>query len=213
MNKRQLAAWAGMIGPTLFVAVFTLEGWIRPGYEPSKMYISELSLGPRGFIQILNFVVLGVLLLVFTRGVAAEFPSGKASRGGTILLAIIAILFIVSGLLVMDPTDTPQDQASVRGTIHGLAGGIVFLSMPITCFVFLRRFWVDPSWQSFKGWTLVLGTIEAVAVVLFTVVSKSPGVQDHFINWLGLIQRTAIVPFLFWVFLFGLNMLRRSEQD
>ena len=52
----------------------------------------------------------------------------------------MAVLFIVSGPFVMDPTGTPPLQMTVHGTIHGLAGGIIFLLMPITCFVYLRRF-------------------------------------------------------------------------
>jgi hypothetical protein len=34
MDEHRFAAWAGLIGPTLFVAIFTLEGWFRPGYAP-----------------------------------------------------------------------------------------------------------------------------------------------------------------------------------
>src|SRR5215471_18412597 len=109
LDRRPLAAWAGMVGPALFVAVFTVEGWLRPGYNPLGMYVSELSLGPRGWIQVANFVVVGVLLLVFARGVAAEFREGKASRAGPLLLAIIAFSLLVSGPLVTDPASTPRD--------------------------------------------------------------------------------------------------------
>lgn len=212
LGQRRLAAWAGMLGPALFVGIFTIEGWLRPGYEPLRMYVSELSLGPRGWIQITGFVVIGLLLLVFAWGVAAEFRTGKASRGGPILLTIVAILFLVSGPLVMDPTGTPLSQATVHGTIHGLAGGIVFLLMPITCFVFVRRFRVDPEWRSLQWWTLALGIIIAAAVVLLTISSKLPEVQDVFQNWLGLIQRTIIVPFMAWVFIFALGLLRRINR-
>ena len=76
-NIRTLASWAGMIGPTLFVAVFTLEGWLRPGYNPLSMVVSELSLGPRGWIQITNFLMLGVLFLIFAPGFFVN-----ARRGG-----------------------------------------------------------------------------------------------------------------------------------
>jgi hypothetical membrane protein len=213
LGQRRLAAWVGIIGPTLFVAIFTIEGWLRPGYEPLKMYVSELSLGARGWIQIVNFIVLGVLLFVFTRGVAAEFQAGKASRGGLILLTIIAILFLVSGPFLMDPMGTPPDQASVHGTIHGLAGGIIFLLMPISCFVFLRRFRVDTNWQSLQWWTLALGIVIAVAVVLLTISSKLPKVQNIFKDWLGLIQRVIIVPFMAWVFIFALGFRRRTKQS
>lgn len=207
-----LAAYSGMIGPALFVAVFTLEGWLRPGYKPLEMYVSALSLGPRGWIQKVNFIVFGVLLLIFSLGIAAEFKNGKASRGGPILLAIIAAGYLLSGPFVMDPTGTPLDQVTVHGTLHGIFGAIVFLLMPISCFVFLRRFRVDPKWQSLQWWTLVLGTISAVGMVVLTLVTKLPNLQNIFTDWLGLIQRTAIVPFMIWIFIFALALLRRSKQ-
>ena len=213
LKQRRITAWAGMLGPALFVGVFTLEGWLRPGYDPKAMYISALSLGPRGWIQMANFIVLGVLLGVFARGMAAEFPDGKASRGGPILLGVLAGLFVVSGIFVMDPMDTPPDQMSVHGLIHGLAGGIVFVLMPVIIFVFLRRFREDVAWQSFQRWTLVLGIIEATAVVIFTVVSKSPQLLATFSDWIGLIQRAALVPFMVWVFLFRLNLLKRVDYS
>ena len=46
-----------MIGPALFVVTFTIEGCLRPGYRAREMFVSELSLGPRGWIQIANFIV------------------------------------------------------------------------------------------------------------------------------------------------------------
>ena len=211
LNRCQFAAWAGMIGPALFVGIFTFEGWLRPGYDPLAMYISALSLGPRGWIQIVNFVVLGGLLLVFARGITAEFPTGKAARGGPILLTILAVLFIISGIFVMDPMNTPPDQMSLPGTIHGLAGGILFMSMPITIFVFLRRFRVDSNWQPFQSWTLVLGIIEAVGIVFFSVVSTSPELLNTFADWIGLVQRAALVPFMLWLFLFARHLLRRGD--
>lgn len=213
MGQRRLAAWAGIIGPALFVAIFTIEGWLRLGYEPLSTYISALSLGSRGWIQMVNFVVLGVLLLLFTRGVAAEFQTGKASRWGLILLTILAILFMVSGPFVMDPTGTPLNQTTVHGTIHGLAGGIIFILMPISCFVFLRRFRVDLNWRSIQWWTLILGIIVSAAVVLLTISSKLPDVQNVFKDWLGLIQRFIIVPFMLWVFIFAVGLHRRIKQS
>jgi hypothetical protein len=210
LSLRQLAAWAGILGPALFVTVFTLEGGLRPGYKPLEMYISALSLGPRGWIQMTNFILQGALLAAFTWGLSAEFPTGKASRGGVILFAIMAVLFIVSGPFVMDPSGTPQAAATVHGTIHGLAGGIIFLLMPISIFVFLRRFRSDPEWRFLQWWTLGLGIVEAAADLFFIVVSKTPQLLITFAGWLGLIQRAALVPFMVWVFVFGLGLLRQK---
>ncbi len=211
-TRRRLSAWAGIIGPLLFVGTFTVEGFLRSGYDAARMYISALSLGPRGWIQVANFIVFGLLLFIFTRGLAGEFQVGRGSKAGLILLTILSVLFLISGPLVMDPTGTPLDQATFHGTVHGIAGGIVFLLMPIACFVYLTRFLADPNWQSLRRWTLVLGTIEAVGVLAFTVVAKLPQQVNPLANWLGLLQRIALVPFMFWLFVFGLELLRRSER-
>ena len=213
IGQRQLAIWAGIIAPPLFVATFLLEGWLRPGYEPLSTFVSALSLGPRGWIQITNFIVFGALLLAFTRAVAAEFQRGKASRGGLILLTIIAVCYLLSGPFVMDPANTPREQMTLHGTLHGIFGAIVFLLMPISCFVFLRRFREDPKWQFLQGWTLVLGTISAAGMILLTVATKLPDTQNVFSAWLGLIQRTAIVPFMIWLFVFALGLRRQSTQN
>ena len=212
LTFQKLAVWAGMLGPALFVIVFTLEGALRPGYNALSTYVSALSLGPRGWVQITNFIVIGVLLLAFTRAVSAEFRNGKTWRGGVILLTIIGFCYLLSGPFVMDPTGTPLNQTTLHGNLHGIFGAIVFLLMPISCFVYLRRFRVDPKWHSLRGWTIILGTISAIGTLLLTLTTKSPGLQASFSGWDGLIQRTAIVPFMIWVFVFALYLLKQGNR-
>jgi hypothetical protein len=203
-----------MIGPTLFVATFTLEGWLRPGYEPLGMYVSELALGPRGWIQVVNFVVFGVLFLVFAGGVAAEFQDGKAARVGSILLTIIGISFLASGPFVMDPVTTPPDQMSWQGKLHmNFFGALVFSLSPVTCFVFLRRFHEDPKWRSLQWWTLAAGTITAAVVIVMSVgPTRPPAAPNAFNEWRGLIQRTFIVTYLSWIFTLALGLRRRPGR-
>src|SRR4051812_15706279 len=112
------AMWAGIIGPVLFVSLVVIEGRLRVGYDSREMYISALSLGPRGWVQILNFVISGLLFLVFARGVAAEAPS----RVGPALLTIIALGYLLSGLFGMDPVGTSR---SIHGTVHHFIARIV----------------------------------------------------------------------------------------
>ena len=209
MNQRQISAWAGMIGTTLFVFIFTLEGWYRPGYKPLEMFISELSLGSRGWIQILNFIIFGTLLFVFTWGVTAEFPNGKASRGGPIILRTLAICYFLSGPFVMDPV---FPSFTFHGKLHDILGWIVFPLMPISSFVFLRRFREDPNWQFLKWGTLGLGLLSALGGVLLILAAQSADVRNLFNHQLGLIQRTIIVPFMLWIFIFALGLLKRSNK-
>ena len=208
MDRRQLAAWAGMVGSALFVTVFTLEGWLRPGYNARSTFISELSIGPRGWIQIINFIILGALFLVFTWGVADEFRSGKASKAGPVLLAIIGFSFLVSGPLVTDPAMTPRNQMSLHGILHGIFGALVFSLSPISCFVFWRRFRQDPQWQHLQGWTLATGIITTIAVILLSASTKNPVTPNTFTEWNGLIQRMVIIPYLIWIFTFAFALRR-----
>ena len=214
IDRRQLAAWAGMIGSILFVAIFTLEGWLRSGYNPLGMFVSELSLGPGGWIQIVNFIVFGVLLLVFTWGVVDEFRDEKMSRAGLIILAIIGISFFVSGPFVMDPATTIPNLISWHGRLHSLFGALVFSLSPISCFIFFSRFRNNLKWRSLQWWTLTAGVIIAASVVLMKVgQAKLTGVPDVFGEWIGVIQRIAIITYLSWIFTFALELLRQSKRD
>jgi hypothetical protein len=197
-----------MIGSALFVTVFTVEGFLRQGYDPRSTFISELSIGARGWIQILNFIVLGILFITFTWGVADEFRTGKASRAGSVLLGIIGFSFLVSGPFVTDVAGTPRDQMSLHGLIHGIFGALVFSLSPISCFVFWRRFREDPGWKHLAGWTLAAGIITSLAVILLSAATKTTVIPNAFTPWNGVIQRMVIIPYLIWIFSFAL-MLRR----
>jgi hypothetical protein len=168
-----------MVGPALFVATFTVEGLLRPGYDARSMYVSELSLGPRGWIQIVNFVVFGALLCVFARTASSDLRIPRA------LLTVIAVCIAGSGPLVMDAVGT--EHATAHGMVHQLLGAIVFSLMPVTCFVY--------AWRVRSWWTLAAGVVIFLAVVVLKVAQLG-----SMSSYRGLFQRIALVTFLAWVF-------------
>jgi hypothetical protein len=223
MNGRQLAALSGMIGSVLFFAIFMVEGWLRPGYSAREMFVSELSLGLRGWIQIANFVVSGLLFLVFARGVAPALQTGSAARAGPILLAIIGGSFVASGIFVMDPVTTPPDEMSLSGRLHVAFGAVVFMLMPVTCFVFWRRFRADARWQSLQvnglpswpmaWWTLAVSMVTLVALILMIVGPAEPDAPPNAFNtWIGAIQRAALIPYLLWQFTFAFQLFKLGQE-
>ena len=202
---RRVGALAGMLGPLLFVATFTIEGWLRPGYDSAGMYISALSLGSRGFIQIINFIALGVLLLVFVRGVAADM--GKSATVGIAVLACIAISFVVSGPFVMDPVTVLPALMSTHSKIHYLLGAIVFGLGPVSCFAFFNHFRQAPDWRWFRWWTLCVGIAMVIGIGFLKAAQLSASPLHA---WIGAIQRAALIPWLTWVFAFGVALYRRA---
>ncbi|MGC3995712.1 MAG: DUF998 domain-containing protein [Propionicimonas sp.] len=201
---------AGVAGPSLFVVVLLLEGWLRPGYSPLAEYVSALSLGPRGWIQVVSFVVTGACLLWFAAALAREFPTGAASRAGPVLVGIIGACLLLSGPFVMDPAGTPTGAMTTHGLVHGILGAIVFLLMPVVPFVLLRRLGREPTLHGLWWPTLVLGVFIAVADVVFTVATKVPTLAAATAPWAGLLQRLVLVPFMAWVLLLATGLLRRA---
>jgi hypothetical protein len=65
--------------------VFTIGGTLRAGYEPRRDFVSVLSLGPRGWVQMTNFILLGVLLLIIILSGKKHRPcfSSKPRRKGS----------------------------------------------------------------------------------------------------------------------------------
>jgi hypothetical protein len=81
--------------------------------------------------------------------------------------------------------------------------------MPISCFVFLRQFRRDPTWNSFAPWTLLMAAIITAALILFMFATKFPVGQNIFHAWFGLIQRMVLVPYMLWLFTFALAFYKR----
>jgi hypothetical protein len=209
---RRVGGWAGVIGPSLFVVIFTIEGSLRPGYEPMRTFVSALSLGPRGWIQILNFIVVGTAFLVFACGIATQFPDGRASRFGPILLAAIGLGLIASGPFVMDSTTAIFARMTLHGRVHAILGALVFSLGPAVCFVFFRRFRVDPEWEGLRGWTLAAGVVMVVAAVLMKLATLPPPAPPNpLAGVVGAIQRVSIFSLMGWVASVGWVMTRRSR--
>ncbi len=196
---------AGMIGAVLFVSVFTVSGWLYPDYSPTRMFVSELSLGPYGWVQILNFVLTGALLLVFGLGLAAHFGIGAAFRAGPALIKGIGVCLMASGPFTTDPSAMFQ-QASIHGVVHGIFGALVFMFAPISCFVFYRRFRRDTDWRPLAAWTLASGVVLTVGVVLLKI-SQQPG--SGLFEWKGLVQRVILFTFMAWIFAFAFRLRRQ----
>jgi hypothetical protein len=206
---KKIAPWAGIIGAVLFPLTFTLNGWLRQGYNPLHMYVRELSIGPQGWIQIVNFLILGICLALFAVGVSKVFTDGKASRSGPIILMIIAVCYFLSGPFVTDSSSMFDNQQSLHGTLHGIFGALVFSLSAICCFVFWRRFRIDTNWKHLQRCTFLAGIIMVIAVVLMKIAQLQSSALNE---WAGLIQRCALITFYVWIFTFSLRLRKYKRQ-
>ena len=207
MAKRtvKIASVAGMLGPLLFTLSFLVNGFLRPDYHPVRMYISELSIGPGGWIQIVSFMLLGVCILLFAFGVNEAFPTGRASRAAPILFAVIAVCYFLSGPFVTDPLSMFDNQQTLHGTSHGIFGAIVFSLSTAVCFVLWRRFHIDEKWKPLAPFTLIAGILMAVLIVLMKIGELQAGLLR---DWAGVVQRCCLMISYAWIFVVAFRMRR-----
>ncbi len=158
-RKRSLALrlciWAGVIGPILFVFVFSLDGFLKPSYSAMSQPISYLEVGSNGWIQSANFIVLGLLLILFALGFSQRMdPLIKQLP----LLASTALLLLVGLAFANDGVFIPAAPGESQNAVHGLITVIPAL------FVLFSSF-ASPGTQtpSFAGLINRIFVVEALA--------------------------------------------------
>lgn len=128
----------GVIGPLVCVAVVLMMGAALPDYNPWRNWISEMSLGNLGWINIANLVISGSAIIGFALGLRRVFTIGPASRWGPRLVALLGVSMVLAGIFVIDPNGSyppdVQPTRSLHGVIHEIVGPFIFISSSAACF-------------------------------------------------------------------------------
>ena len=188
-----VAGWAGILGPVLFAVAFLAQDAARPGgYDPVAEPVSALAAGPTWWIQQLNFVVFGVLTLVFAAGLHVGMDRTRTGWLGPALLSVsgIGLLLGAAFPLARDASGAVYDPGG-----HFVAGLLFFPTSALALVALSPRLRRDPRWRSLATYTLAAGTI-ALASVVFMVALVMP--EDAPLHaWAGLAQRALVLAVLF----------------
>src|SRR5438132_12933431 len=79
----------GMTAPVFMLVLWTVASLMRPGYDQLSQHGSELGTGPNATIMNANFVVTGLLIIVFATGHFATIRRVRWTRMGSILLGAL----------------------------------------------------------------------------------------------------------------------------
>jgi hypothetical protein len=156
IKRTRLLLTDGVIAGILFILVPLIEMAIRPGFDIKRHAISVLSLGDLGWIQIATFVVTGLLTIACAVGMRRVMYSGPSGTWGPLLIGAYGFGMIGAGIFSTDPgfgfpPGAPEGMPlsmSWHAILHSIAFFLVFTSLPIACFVFVRRF----ASMKQKGW-------------------------------------------------------------
>lgn len=136
---RSLLRWGLLAGP-FYLAVGLIQALLRDGFSLSRHPLSVLANGPGGWVQTVNFVFTGLMVLAAALGFGRVL--GPKSRAVTWFLAGFGLAMIVAAIFPADPVDgfppgTPKGfptSISTTGLVHFAAGSLGFAFLAISCF-------------------------------------------------------------------------------
>ncbi len=130
---KSLLGWGVVAGP-FYLVVGLAQALLVPGFDLSRHALSLLLLGPLGWIQALNLVLSGLMVLAAAVGFARLLRGGRSVASG-ILLGLYGLSLFGAALFPPDPMGgfppggTDASTASVSGLLHLVAGAIGFVSL------------------------------------------------------------------------------------
>ncbi|MGI5347411.1 DUF998 domain-containing protein [Streptomyces sp. CA-250714] len=198
----QVLLVCGMAAGPLFTVAHLWEGAGRVGYRPFRHPVSSLALGRAGWAQIANFLVTGLLSLMFAAGLWRVGPS----RWGAVLIGVWAVGLLGAGAFRTDPVSgyppgTPDQlrRPTRAGAMHDLFSLIGFLSLAAACFVFALS--NSPGWAAYS--------IASGALFATTMALASAAFDQHqrWVHLGGLLQRISLTIGWTWQTLLAVRVL------
>jgi hypothetical protein len=100
-SSRNLLTGAVVATP-LFVALWAVQAFTRDGFRATFHPMSLLSLGEWGWVQVLNFVVVGLLMIGGGIGLGRTLGVGRLARWTGVLVVLMGVGLVIAGLFVTD---------------------------------------------------------------------------------------------------------------
>jgi len=175
---------------------------IRDGFDIRRHALSLLSNGDLGWIQIVNFLVCG--LLVIAVGMRRVLRGSRGGTWGPLLIGVYGVGLIGAGFFRADPAlgfppglpAGAYDTISWHGIMYFISGGIGFLALIAACFVLARRY----AALGQRGWAAYS---VATGVIFFGIASGSKGA--------GVSVAFAVAVVLGWAWISAVAAQLRAE--
>lgn len=206
---------SGGIGAFLFTITYLVEGITRPGYDVWKQPISALSLGPGGWVQQVNFIIFGVLVVISAVGWYRFLTPGRGGIWFPLLQGISGLCLIGAGAFSMDPFPgyppgiTPGP-STVHGTLHSMFAWVLIITLAMGCFVFAQYARLAHR----RGW-FVYSLITSILILIFwdAFVQGASGNITVLVPLAGVVERLSAVSHALWLCLLVVTLLLQSRSQ
>ena len=202
LNLGSFPALAGISALPLFWLLSNVAATLHPGYNILRQTVSELALGPYGWIQTADFFVVGVLVIVFSSGLYYGVQRRCGFRAGIGILVFVGLGTFLLGFFPTEPGVTPT---LVTLSPHLVITGAVFSLFPLAFLLLAPSLKADPFWSSLFVYTVVAG---ALGLGLFVGIARLPSDWEFF----GIYERMLLANGLIWMEIIGIRLLRFHQK-
>ncbi|WP_239132906.1 DUF998 domain-containing protein [Paractinoplanes durhamensis] len=177
----------GVLAAVQMIVASTVDGLTRPGYEQTRNWISQLSLGPGGWHGTLNLATCGLWLILAAIGLHRRADRWAA---GLILwcgLTMVSLAVIRTDAGLGFPPGVPTEE-----TTHGLIHQLIAITLGVAGIGAVAR--LGPrrvAWPLAAFMTVTF--VAASVLVLLDAGGVLPG------NPSGLLERVALFAGLGWI--------------
>lgn len=187
-------------GLATFVAIFAAMHLIQTDLNPVASFGSDYALGRAGWLMQLGFMSAGIGVLSLALGLRGSLALGARRRLAVGLVAAAGVGFVGSGLFSTDPPlDDGTTGYTTEGTLHDLAGMVLFLSLIIGTFVLARVFRRDPRWARMAPVAKGFAWASLAGLIVTLIAGEAGTPPDEGV--VGLVQRVFIVIIVAWLLL------------
>jgi hypothetical membrane protein len=200
----------GVIAGPIYVVVALAQALTREGFDLRRHAWSMLSNGGPGWIQIANFIVVGLMVIAFAVGLRRALTPGIGARWAPWLIGGYGASLIAAGIFRADPglgfpVGTPGGPGPVswHGLLHFAAGGIGFSCLAAACLVMARRF----TSEGRRGWAVCSRVSGVLFLGAFVLLASSGGGQVA-----NLVFTAAVIAVWAWLTAVALDRYRRVSE-
>ena len=147
-TTQKAARFAVVTAITTLILIVILH-IIKSDMAPSWHMISEYAIGEHGWVMKLAFFAWSLSCISLVASVRNQVAT-VGGRVGLFLLFIVGISIIMAGIFVMDSPQTPKDELTVHGNLHGLAATIGIPGQAIAAVLISLSLARNPSWKAAK---------------------------------------------------------------
>jgi len=188
-----------MTGVVLFWVMLFITQALKPEYNSVKQSISDLAIGPYGWMQTINFCLLALAAASIGCGLYFGMQNMRFRKTMLIFFLALSLGEIISAVFQVDLDKTHM---TVSAFIHQAGAMITAVAVPLAALFLLPGLKANPRWKGLVNFTLAV----AVSMLALDIAREALLFTDWMDSWFGVFEKTLLAIATVWIWVLGFRL-------